>query len=130
MFHKYKASQGTCKFSQFTPIGSISNYVTINQGDENDLALKVETYGPVSAAMDSSSTSFELYIGGIYDEPSCSSQYLDHAVGVVGFGKEDDTKYWIIRNSWGTSWGEFGYMRLIWNNNRCGIATMGIVPLV
>ena len=127
--YKYKAFEGTCKFSQCTPIGSISNYINIAAGDEDDLASKIEEYGPVSAAMDASSTSFELYIGGIYDEPSCSSQYLDHAVGVVGFGKENITKYWIVRNSWGKSWGENGYIRMIWENNQCGIASMACVPL-
>ena len=128
--YKYEAIEGTCKFAKYQPVGSISKYINVVEGDEEDLAAKVENYGPVAVAIDAGQWSFQLYSGGIYDEPNCSPYNLDHAVGCIGYGVEDGTKYWIVKNSWGTSWGEQGFIRMVWNNNQCGIATMATVPLV
>ncbi|KAK8888751.1 hypothetical protein M9Y10_033485 [Tritrichomonas musculus] len=128
--YKYTAVDGTCKFSQYSPVGKISRYTNIVEGDEDDLAAKVEQYGPVAVAIDASNWSFQLYSGGIYDEPSCSSYSLDHGVGCVGYGSENGTKYWIVRNSWGTTWGEKGYIKMLWKDNQCGIASMATIPFV
>lgn len=126
----YKAVDGTCKFSQYSKVGTISKYTNVSEGDEDDLASKLETYGPLAVAIDASNWSFQLYSGGVYDESSCSPYNLDHGVGCVGYGVEGSTKYWIVRNSWGSSWGEKGYIRMIWKNNQCGIATMATIPFV
>lgn len=125
--YKYTGRDGTCRFEDCPHYGTISKYVDIIEGDENDLYEKVQL-GPVAVAIDASTWSFTLYKEGIYDEPLCSSTQLDHGVGCVGFGSENDVKYWIVRNSWGTVWGEKGYMRLIQKNNQCGIATMATFP--
>ena len=127
--YKYTASEGTCKFAQYKPAGHISRYINIVEGDEDDLAAKVENYGPVAVAIDAGKWSFQLYSSGIYDEPACSPYNLDHAVGCVGYGVESETKYWIVRNSWGTSWGEKGYIRMLWKDNQCGIASMATLPI-
>lgn len=128
--YKYTAVDGTCKFTQYSQAGSVSKYIVVAEGDEDDLAAKIEQYGPAAVAIDASNWSFQLYTSGIYDEPACSSTNLDHGVGCVGYGSQDGTKYWIVRNSWGTSWGEKGYIKMIWKNNQCGIATMAIIPVV
>ena len=125
----YTAVDGTCKFAQYQTAGHVSKYINIAAYDEDDLAAKCETYGPVAVAIDASNWSFQLYSGGIYDEPWCSQYSLDHGVGCVGFGVENNTKYWIVRNSWGSSWGEQGYIRMLWDNNQCGIASMACVPI-
>lgn len=127
--YKYIATEGACEFDKYSKVGTISDYIVIKKGDEDDLAAKCEQYGPVSVAIDASNWSFQLYSSGIYDEPSCSSISLDHGVGCVGYGSEKGVKYWIVRNSWGTTWGENGYIRMLWDNNQCGIATMAAVPL-
>lgn len=128
--YPYEAVARMCRFDQYPKVGTISDYINVESGNEDDLALKCEKYGPVAVAIDASNWSFQLYTTGIYDESSCSSVNLDHGVGCVGYGVEDSTKYWIVRNSWGTTWGEAGYIRMIWKDNQCGIATSACIPTV
>uniref|UniRef100_A0A8D0ZEI0 Cathepsin L1-like n=1 Tax=Sus scrofa TaxID=9823 RepID=A0A8D0ZEI0_PIG len=71
---------------------------------------------------------------GIYFEPQCSSEDLDHGVLVVGYGVEgahSNNKYWLVKNSWGNTWGMDGYIKMTKDqNNHCGIATMASYPVV
>merc|ERR1711874_887246 len=73
----------------------------------------------------------QFYHGGVISSPTCSSSNLDHAVLVVGYGKCSKTgkDFWLIKNSWGSSWGEEGYFKLARNeNNMCGVATIPFFP--
>lgn len=127
--YEYTASQNACKFDDVTHVGPvISKYIDVPDGNEVDMAVKIELYGPAVAVIDASNASFQLYDSGIYDEPSCDPYILSLTVGVVGFGVEDEVKYWIVRNAWGSSWGENGYIRMLReNNNQCGIASWASV---
>ena len=74
---------------------------------------------------------FLLFLfAGVFDQ--CESSYnLDHAVLVVGYGVTDGQEVWIVKNSWGTDWGEDGYFLLPRNaGNQCGVATEAAYPLV
>ena len=126
--YPYKPVKQDCQWDKTKGVGHISNYVEVEQNEEDDLAAKCAQYGPVCVAIDASQTSFQLYTSGIYNEPRCSPANLDHGVGCVGYGAEDGVKYWIVRNSWGTVWGEAGYIRMIWKANQCGIASSACVP--
>ena len=127
--YPYKPLQQTCQFDASRGAGSLTKYVEVAEQDEDDLAAKCSQYGPVCVAIDASHFSFQLYSGGIYDEPACSSMNLDHGVCCVGFGTEGSQRYWIVKNSWGDSWGENGYIRMLWKDNQCGIATVACVPV-
>lgn len=121
--YPYKAVDGTCKFDSSKGINKIVTYEHGKQGDE-DYLKTLSAQGVCDIAIDASQWSFQLYTSGIYDEPSCSSSFLDHAVGLVGYGTDDNVDYWLVRNSWGPSWGEKGYIRMIRNkSNQCGVAT-------
>eukprot|EP00727_Mastigamoeba_balamuthi_P000574 m51a1_g10513 hypothetical protein (327) ;mRNA; f:191873-192981 len=83
-------------------------------------------YGPISVAV--SADQFQLYHSGILDTSLCGNTEaaLNHAVVLVGYGTDSTTgtQYWIVRNSWGTLWGESGYIRVVRGKNMCGINLM------
>lgn len=88
--------------------------------------------GPVSVAIDAHPESFQFYSNGIYYEPQCTTDKLNHGVLVVGYGTEaDGQQYWLVKNSYGPEWGIGGYMKLPkLYNNHCGIASYATYPLV
>jgi len=89
----------------------VTNYYTLSS--ETDMASHVVSTGPVAIALDASAWS--SYTGGILS--TCGTS-IDHAVQAVGV---DTSSYWKVRNSWGTSWGESGYIRLAYGDNTCGL---------
>ncbi|KAK7126757.1 hypothetical protein R3I94_018068 [Phoxinus phoxinus] len=120
-----------CFYDRSSVVARISDYRFIPAGDEQALADAVATVGPITVAMDADHPSFLFYSSGIYKESNCNPNNLNHAVLVVGYGSEEGKDYWIIKNSWGTGWGEGGYMRMIRNGkNTCGIASYALYPIV
>ncbi|XP_076582013.1 digestive cysteine proteinase 2 [Chaetodon auriga] len=120
-----------CYYESRLAVAHIKDYRFIPKGDEQALADAVATIGPITVAIDADHSSFLFYSSGIYDEPSCNPNNLSHAVLLVGYGSEGGQDYWIIKNSWGTSWGEGGYMRIIRDGrNTCGIASYALYPIL
>jgi len=110
---------------------TISYFNELPSGDEEALKYAVATIGPVAAYIDASHASFQLYSGGVYYEPSCSEYYFDHTVLIVGYGVENGDDYWLVKNCWGTGWGEDGYIKMARNrDNNCGIASQTYYPIV
>jgi len=132
--YPYKHEQGRCHYKKRDKGADDTGFVDIPSGDETKLQEAVATVGPVSVAIDASHESFQFYKTGVYDEPECDSQALDHGVLVVGYGRtflDDGQDYWIVKNSWGKMWGEDGYIKMARNkDNQCGIATQASYPLV
>jgi cathepsin L len=120
-----------CRYTSSKKGASITNYQDVRSGSEDKLQNAVTYRGPVSVAIDASNPSFQLYTGGVYYESKCSSTQLDHGVLAVGYGTGTQGDYWIVKNSWGTSWGDKGYIYMARNKgNNCGIATQASFPIV
>ncbi|KAK5575155.1 hypothetical protein RB653_010411 [Dictyostelium firmibasis] len=136
--YPYEAKDGKCRYNAKNSAAKLKSFKNVKSGSESSLATAV-TVNPVSVAIDASHQSFQLYTSGIYYEPDCSSENLDHGVLAVGYGsgsdssesvQTSDSDYWIVKNSWGTSWGEDGYILMSRNReNNCGIATMASYPI-
>jgi cathepsin L len=128
--YPYTARDGTCHFNAANIGAKISSYHDVTQGSESALQTAVNER-PVSVAIDASHNSFQLYHSGVYNEPACSSTALDHGVLAIGYGTDGSTPYWLVKNSWGTSWGMSGYIMMSKDkNNQCGIATAASYPIV
>lgn len=104
--YPYEGIDDTCHFKKENVGATDRGFVDIPQGDEAAMMKAVATIGPVSVAIDASHESFQFYSEGVYFEPSCDSQQLDHGVLVVGYGTDETSgqDYWLVKNSWGTTW--------------------------
>merc|ERR1712223_214178 len=128
--YPYTARDGQCHYSSATEGATFSEAVAVESKNEDTLKKAVATVGPVSVGIDASHFSFQLYKRGVYYCRFCSQTRLDHGVLVVGYGNEDGHDYWMVKNSWGSNYGENGYIKMSRNrNNNCGIATMANYPV-
>ena len=131
--YPYTAADGaTCHSEPARYVASMTSHVDVMAaGSEPLLVDAVASVGPISVSIDASQPSFRLYSGGVYSEPACSSIWLDHGVLAVGYGSENGTDYWLVKNSWGAEWGEAGYIRMVRDgSNQCGIASEAVYPVV
>lgn len=130
--YPYEAKDDTCRYNLNDVGAEDKGFVDIPSGNEKKLKEAVATVGPVSVAIDAANPSFQLYASGVYFEPQCSSENLDHGVLAVGYGTDKKSgDYWLVKNSWGDSWGDDGYIKMSRNKeNNCGIATQASYPLV
>ena len=129
--YPYTATDGSCAYNKTYNGANISKTVNITQGNITMLLNAIKNVGPISVAIDAESD-FQFYSSGIFESTDCSSEFLDHAVLAVGFGVAPNNKtYYIIKNSWGTSWGMDGYIYFSADiPNMCGIAQVASYPLV
>nr|AAT34987.1 putative cysteine protease [Gossypium hirsutum] len=129
--YPYKGEDGTCNFNKTNPIAvSITGYEDVPANDEQAL-MKAVAHQPVSVAIEAGGSDFQFYSSGVFTG-ECGTE-LDHAVTAVGYGEsEDGSKYWIVKNSWGTKWGESGYIEMQKDikvkQGLCGIAMQASYP--
>jgi len=124
--YPYHATNGyTCK--SFSPVVNIAgyNFVDVYYDGVDTLSESVYNNGP-HAVYVYANEAFQRYNSGIFDDYACSTSSYNHAVINVGYDKTEG--YWLIRNSWSTSWGESGYMRMARGKNTCNIEHYAWVP--
>jgi C1A family cysteine protease len=125
--YKYTGSDGTCNKSKAKQISAkITSFKDVAAGSESSLLTAV-TKQPVSVAIEADQSAFQFYSSGILS--SGCGKSLDHGVLVVGYGTASSTDYWIVKNSWGSSWGEAGYIRIKRGSDLCGISDQASYPV-
>lgn len=128
----YTATNGTCSPprgtnpSDFKTNGSVA--VTVNSQTDLKAQLVIQ---PVSVAIQANQLVFQAYESGVFDDSRCGTS-LDHAVTLVGYGTEGGQDYYLMRNSWGTTWGEAGYMKMGMTGDNtpgiCGVQMDAVAP--
>jgi cathepsin L len=132
--YPYTARDGSCKASSCgTKYNDVMSSIDTRITADSDTALEnAAAAGCVSVAIEADQTAFQYYSSGILTG-TCGTS-IDHAVLVVGYGTSGGSEYWKVKNSWGTSWGENGYVLICRNCNKngnegeCGINMYPYVP--
>lgn len=128
--YPYTGKKGTCNYNAANSGATIQDYVALPYGNEETLTKAIGTVGPVTVAINADL--IKNYKSGVFYDSKCSKE-SNHVVLAVGYGTDPIFgDYYIVKNSWGTSWGEEnGYIRFARNKgNVCGIACWPGYPIV
>ena len=129
--YPYTAKDGSCH--SCTAVAHASSCYDVKPNDQLSLKAAVAKQ-PVAVAIEADTKYFQSYSSGVLTSSSCGTS-LDHGVLTVGYGEENGQKYWLVKNSWGTSWGDQGYVKIgrsesTNNAGICGIAMDPSFPTV
>lgn len=130
--YSYKAVGGSC--SSCSKVVSVSSCADVQPNNQIALKEAVGLKGPVSIAIEADTRIFQMYSSGVITGSSCGNN-LDHGVLIVGYGVENGIKYWLVKNSWGSSWGDAGYVKIERSESNsdpgvCGIAMQPSFPII
>jgi C1A family cysteine protease len=117
--YPYKAVNQACHFKAADVEVKIASYKYVGKNNEEDMKTGVATVAPLSICVDAEP--WQFYSGGIMKKAQCGTS-LDHCVQITAYDTSSATPYWNVRNSWGTDWGEKGFIRLEFGTNTCGVA--------
>ena len=132
--YPYVGANNPCQ-ANCTSAAIIRQFVEVTPHDENALQVAVAQQ-PVSIALEADQSVFQFYAGGVLDDATCGVN-LDHGVLIVGYGHDDTVHkdFWTIKNSWGPSWGDHGYIHIVRNVDgndarQCGLTSVPSYPVV
>merc|ERR1711973_213420 len=121
--YAYTARDGTCNGEKAAHhVVTVTDYKDVPRNNPDQLQQAV-SQGPVSIAIEADKSVFQLYKEGVFSDSGCGTN-LDHGVLVVGYGTDAGQDYWIVKNSWGATWGEQGYIRLGKTESGAGMCGM------
>lgn len=128
--YPYIGKNGQCKFNPEKAVAFVKNVVNITLNDEAAMVEAVALYNPVSFAFEVTDD-FMMYKSGVYSSNSChkTPDKVNHAVLAVGYGEQNGLLYWIVKNSWGSNWGNNGYFLIERGKNMCGLAACASYPI-
>jgi C1A family cysteine protease len=130
--YPYTRVDGKCNIKKGAySFAHIKGYEKVPTNNEKAL-LKAVANQPVAVYISATKRAFQFYSSGIL-KGKCGID-LDHTVTIVGYGTNDDgVKYWLVKNSWGTKWGEKGYMKIkrdiVAKEGSCGLAMAPTYPI-
>ena len=129
--YPYTAKDGTCQ--KCSAVAHITSCSDVKPNDQVSMKAAVAQQ-PVAVAIEADTRYFQSYSSGILTSSSCGTS-LDHGVLTVGYGEENGQKYWLVKNSWGTTWGDKGYVKIARTESTndpgiCGIAMDPSFPTV
>ena len=118
--YAYKGKDGTCKESSCTASVKTTSYTNVTAGSSKGLMASIET-APTSIAIEADKLAFQMYRHGVLNSKKCGTN-LDHGVLAVGYGTDSTGQdFYLVKNSWGASWGESGFLRIANNGDGDGI---------
>jgi cathepsin H len=130
--YPYTAKDGQCVFRKNIAVAYVRHgSFNITQGDEEELAERLYNAGPIAVSFQVIN-GFSRYVSGVYKADNCgtTTQDVNHAVLLTGYGIDNDMKFWNIKNSWGANWGNKGYFKIQRGSNMCAIAQCNSYPLI
>lgn len=131
--YPYRAQlDAECLFDASAIAAKSKGFVNIATDDEQALMAAVATVGPISVKVNSKCLRKQFYRQGVFNDELCEERKPNHAMLLVGYGRDNTTNvdYWILKNSWGVSWGMDGYINVPRHVNYGGIAMGPSYPLV
>eukprot|EP00727_Mastigamoeba_balamuthi_P009603 m51a1_g5265 putative cysteine proteinase rd19a (341) ;mRNA; r:121031-122363 len=116
--YPYTARDGQCRYSASRAVGKISSFFSVAFNEaKGGVDASLIKYGPLAICLDAST--LDSYQGGIVPDSNGCRQGVNHAVLLTGWGTQNGQKYWIVKNSWGTGWGEQGFFRIARGRGAC-----------
>ena len=131
--YAYRAKDGSCKADNYESVIKVTGYVDVQPNNEIELKKAVANQ-PLSIAIEADQMAFQFYSSGVLKKSKCGTN-LDHGVLLVGYGEDNGTKFWKVKNSWGPKWGADGYILLERTDDEstegtCGVATTASYPVL
>ena len=132
--YPYVNAQKNCSYDETKGLVKTTGFSYISKNNPAAIIQALQ-YGPVPAAVASDNSVFQFYKEGVLTSSACGTG-INHAILIVGYGNDTDgTPFWTIKNTWGTNWGEYGYVRIqrdleAGSPGVCGINTYAVIPLL
>jgi len=122
--YPYTGKDGSCSYNIKDGVGKVKSFKDVSPDSTGKQLMAAVAKGPVSVAIEADQSAFQFYHSGVITK-GCGNR-LDHGVLAVGYGEENGQEYFLVKNSWGASWGDKGYVKIA--PNQCGITHQPSFP--